>query len=277
MTAILLGIISALAWGGGDFTGGLASRHESPIRVVTLAEIAGLVLLIVLIMIFPEPVPPAEVWVISGLANLIGLASLILLFRALAEGQMSIAAPVSALMAAIIPVVVSSFTEGLPGWVTLIGFAFALVSIGLISRDENASHLQRLSDLRLPLLSGVGFGLYFVLIHSATQDYTFWPLIAARTVSIPLLVAYALITRQRILPQRPFRLLSSSSGLLDVAGNTFFVLAGQIGRLDIAAVLVSLYPASTVILAAIFLKERINRTQVLGVVAALVAIILMAL
>jgi drug/metabolite transporter (DMT)-like permease len=277
LTAILLGIISALAWGGGDFTGGLASRNESPIRVVTLAEIAGLALLIVLILIFPEPLPPVKVWVISGLANLIGIAGLILLFRALAEGQMSIAAPVSALMAAIIPVVVGSFTEGPPGWVTFIGFAFAMVSIWLISKDENASRLQRLSDLRLPLLSGVGFGLYFVLIHSATQDYTFWPLIAARSVSIPVLVAYALITHQRILPKRPVRLLASSSGLLDVAGNIFFVLAGQIGRLDIAAVLVSLYPASTAILAAIFLKERINRTQALGVVAALVAIMLMAL
>ena len=277
MLSILFGLLSALAWGGGDFTGGLASRRESPFRVVTLAEIAGLVLLLVLILIFPEPVPPAEVWIISGLANLFGIAGLIVLFRALAEGQMSIAAPVSALMAAIIPVVVSAFTEGLPKWVTFIGFAFAMASIWLISQDEKASHLQRLSDLRLPLLSGIGFGLYFVLINSASQDYTFWPLIAARFASIPLLLAYGLVTRQRVLPQRPVWLLASSSGLLDVTGNTFYVLAGQIGRLDIAAVLVSLYPASTAILAAIFLKERINRTQALGIITALLAIILMTL
>jgi len=277
LLSIFYGLLSALAWGGADFAGGLASRRESPIRVVTLAEIAGFVLLIVLILIFPEPVPPLEVWVVSGLANLLGIAGLILLFRALAEGQMSIAAPVSALMAAIIPVVVSGFTEGLPKWVTFVGFAFAMASIWLISRDEEGGHLQRLSDLRLPLLSGVGFGLYFVLIHSASQDYTFWPLIAARCVSIPLLVGYGLVTRQRVLPQRPLRLLASSSGLLDVAGNTFYVLAGQIGRLDISAVLVSLYPASTAILAAIFLKERINRTQALGIIIALVAIILMTL
>jgi drug/metabolite transporter (DMT)-like permease len=125
------------------------------------------------------------------------------------------------------------------------------------------------------LLAGIGFGLYFVLIHSATQDYTLWPLIAARSASIPLLVVYGLITRQRVLPQRTLWPLVSSGGLLDVAGNAFYVLAGQVGRLDIAAVLGSLYPASTVILAAIFLKERINRTQVLGIMVALLAIVLM--
>ena len=174
MTAILLGIISALAWGGGDFTGGLASRHENPIRVATMAEIAGFVLLLVLIVIFPEPVPPVQIWIVSGLANLIGLTGLILLFRALAEGQMSIAAPVSALMAAIIPVVVSSFTEGPPGWVTFIGFAFALASIWLISKGEHASRLQRLSDLRLPLLyagsHSILFGPRGGAIHS-TDEY----------------------------------------------------------------------------------------------------------
>jgi drug/metabolite transporter (DMT)-like permease len=277
LLSIFFGLLSALAWGGGDFTGGLASRRERPVRVVTLAEIAGCVLLIVLILIFPEPIPPAEIWLISGLASMLGTAGLIVLYRALAGGQMSIAAPVSALMAAIIPVVVSSLTEGLPGWVTLIGFAFALASIWLISQDKKASHLQRLSDLRLPLLAGIGFGLYFVLIHAATQDYTLWPLIAARSASIPLLVAYGLITRQRVLPQRMLWPLVSLGGLLDVSGNVFYVLAGQVGRLDTAAVLVSLYPASTVILASIFLKERINRMQVMGIMAALLAIVLMTI
>jgi drug/metabolite transporter (DMT)-like permease len=190
---------------------------------------------------------------------------------------MSIAAPVSALMGAIIPVVVSGFTEGLPGWVTTLGFIFALASIWLISQDEKTGHLQRLSDLRLPLLSGVGFGLYFVLIHGVSQDYTLWPLIASRSISVPLLIAFALITRQRVMPQRSLWPLASLGGLLDVTGNIFYVLAGQVGRMDVAVVLVSLYPASTVMLAAIFLKERINRTQTVGVFAALLAIVLMSL
>ncbi len=277
MLSIVYGLISALVWGGADFAGGLASRSERPIRVVTLAETAGLVLLIGLFFLFPEPMPPAQVWVISGIASICGTVGIILLYRALAEGQMSIAAPVSALMGAIIPVVVSGFTEGLPGWVTVLGFVFALASIWLISQDEKTGHLQRLSDLRLPLLSGVGFGLYFVLIHSVAQDYTLWPLIASRSISVPILIAIALIARQRVMPQRSLWPLASLGGVLDVSGNVFFVLAGQVGRLDVAAVLVSLYPASTVMLAAIFLKERINRTQTVGVFAALLAIVLMSL
>jgi drug/metabolite transporter (DMT)-like permease len=277
LLSIFYGLLSALVWGGADFAGGLASRSERPIRVVTLAETAGLVLLIGLFFLFPEPMPPVEVWVISGIASVCGTVGIILLYRALAEGQMSIAAPVSALMGAIIPVVVSSFTEALPGRITFLGFVFALASIWLISQDEKTGHLQRLSDLRLPLLSGVGFGLYFVLIHGVSQDYTLWPLIASRSISVPLLIAFALITRQRVMPQRSLWPLASLGGLLDVTGNIFYVLAGQVGRMDVAVVLVSLYPASTVMLASIFLKERINRTQSLGVVAALLAIVLMAI
>lgn len=277
MLSIVYGLLSALVWGGADFAGGLASRSERPIRVVTLAETAGLVLLILLFFLFPEPMPPAQVWLISGIASICGTVGIILLYRALAEGQMSIAAPVSALMGAIIPVVVSGFTEGLPGWITILGFLFALTSIWLISQDEKTGHLQRLSDLRLPLLSGVGFGLYFVLIHAVSQDYTLWPLIASRSISVPILIAIALIARQQVMPQRSLWPLASLGGILDVSGNVFFVLAGQVGRLDVAAVLVSLYPASTVLLAAMFLKERINRTQSLGVLAALLAIVLMSL
>jgi len=277
MLSILFGLLSALTWGGGDFIGGLASRSEKAVRVVTLAEIAGLVLLVVLKLFIPEPMPPIQVWLVSGLASLLGTAGIIMLWVALSRGQMSIAAPVSALMAAIIPVIVSSFTEGFPGPLTAVGFVFALVSIWLISQDEKSTHLERLGDLSLPLLSGVGFGLYFVLMHSASENYTLWPLIAARATSIPLLIAYALITRQPALPKRPLWPLVSLGGVLDIGGNIFYVLAGQVGRLDVAAVLGSLYPASTVILAAIFLKERINRTQTIGVVTALLAIVLMSL
>jgi drug/metabolite transporter (DMT)-like permease len=277
LQSIIYGLISALAWGGGDFIGGLASRSEKAVRVVTLAELAGLVLLFILKIFIPEEVPPLQIWLLSGLASLLGTAGIIMLWVALASGQMSIAAPVSALMAAIIPVVVSSFTEGFPGLLAGLGMVFALVSIWLISQDEKSTHLERLSDLSLPLLSGVGFGLYFVLMHAASEHYTLWPLIAARSTSIPLLVAYGLVTRQPPLPKRDLWPLVSLGGILDIGGNAFYVLAGQAGRLDIAAVLGSLYPASTVILAAIVLKERLNRTQTVGVVAALLAIVLMSI
>jgi drug/metabolite transporter (DMT)-like permease len=275
--SIIYGLLSALAWGGGDFIGGLASRSEKAVRVVTLAELAGLVLLLVLKLFIPEAVPPLRVWLLSGLASLLGTAGIIMLWVALATGQMSIAAPVSALMAAIIPVIVSSFTEGFPGPLAGLGIVFALVSIWLISQDEKASHLERLGDLGLPLLSGIGFGLYFVLMHTATQGYTLWPLIAARATSVPLLVAYGLITRQPPLPRRALWPLVSLGGILDIGGNAFYVLAGQVGRLDIAAVLGSLYPASTVLLAGIVLQERLTRIQVLGVLAALLAIVLMSI
>jgi uncharacterized membrane protein len=274
--AIIFGVLSAIGWGAADFAGGLASRENNPYRITLLLELAGLIPLVVIALFFPQPVPPLRIWLLSASGSLISVAALIVLYRALASGQMSLAAPVSGLLTVTIPVVVSAFTEGLPGILTYAGLGLALLAIWLISKEEG-SQPGRLNDLILPLISGVGFGLYFVLMHDASQDYTFWPPIIARMASITVLVTYALATRQPILPKRTLWLLVCFGGVMDAAANLFFIFGGQLGRLDIAAVLGSLYPAITVILAAIILRERLSRMQTVGILSAFLAIVLLAL
>jgi drug/metabolite transporter (DMT)-like permease len=199
---------------------------------------------------------------------------LIFLYRALASGQMTIAAPVSALFSALIPVVFAIFTEGLPSLTTLIGFALAFFAIWLISQTDGNNLRFSFSDLRLPLTSGMFFGFYFIALHQATQNAFFWPLVSARSTGLIALGLFALLTRQPAMPPRGLWGLVILNGILDISGNGFYALAARTGRLDVAAVLGALYPASTVLLAWIILKERISTVQTVGILFAFVAIIL---
>ncbi|HNB37587.1 MAG TPA: DMT family transporter [Anaerolineales bacterium] len=281
MQSILLGLASALSWGAGDFTGGLAARKVGAYRSVFYAEVVGILFLFLVIALTGEDMPGTRTMLFSALAGALGTIGLMLLYHSMAVGVMSIAAPVSALLAAALPVAVGIFSEGFPSILTLIGFGFALAAVWMISQSEGGVKdiLSHLSDLKLPLLAGIGFGFYFVFMHEATRDggTLIWPMVFSRTGGLLLITMYLLVTRAdwridfRALP------IISVNGILDLGGNFFFILAGQAGRLDVASVLSSLFPGATVLLAWIILKERLNRNQWMGVVCALIAIVLLTI
>jgi drug/metabolite transporter (DMT)-like permease len=274
---ILYGIASAATWGAADFIGGLASKRTSPYRILFLAEIAGFIPFCFLAFLLREPMPSATDMLLGAGSSLLGLTGLLFLYRALADGKMTIAAPVSALFAALIPVIFGFFTLGAPSVATMTGFGFAFLAVWLISQTGMANWRFNLMDLRLPLLSGLFFGLYFLIIHRATLNAFFWPLAAARFAGVLAFGLFALIARQPALPPRDLWGLCVINGVLDIGGNAFYVLAAQVGRIDVAAVLGALYPASTVLLAWIFLKERITWFQTFGVLLAFIAIVLFTL
>ncbi len=281
MLSILFGLCAALGWGAGDFTGGLASRKTGAYRTVFYGEVIGIFILFFVIMAFGEPIPNRRAWLFAMLAGALGTMGLILLYHSMTLGLMSIAAPVSALLAAALPVVVGIFREGLPEWMTFIGFGFALFAVWMISQGEGGitDIVSHLTDLKLPLLAGIGFGSYFVFMHEATNTgATIWPMVASRSGGLILITTYMLFTRS------PWKVEDSSAwsiitlnGILDISGNVFFILASQSGRLDVAAVLSSLFPGATVVLAWIFLKERLSRNQWIGILSALAAIVLMTI
>ena len=283
MLSIFYGILSAASWGAADFMGGLASKRTSPYRILFLSELAGLIPFTALALLTHESIPPALDMLLGAGSSLLGLTGLLLLYRALADGQMTIAAPVSALLAALIPVVFGFFTLGIPSPVTLSGFAFAFLAVWFISQT-NATNpasgsrgTDSLANLRLALLSGIFFGVYFIIIERATRNATFWPLAAARFAGIAAFGLYALLLRQPALPPREVWGLCIINGVLDIGGNAFYVLSAKTGRIDVAAMLGALYPASTVLLAGIFLKERLSWLQAFGVLLAFAAIVLFTL
>jgi len=274
---ILYGLISSASWGAADFIGGLVSKRTNAIRVLYLAEVASFIPFVVLAIILREPIPPAIDLTIGALASILGLVGLVFLYRALAGGKMTIAAPVSALFAALLPVLFGFFTLGLPSTATIIGIGLAFLAVWFISQTDSTNWRVSISDLRLPLLSGFFFGFYFIAIHKATDHAFFWPLAMARFAGFAALGLYALATRQPAMPPSDTWVLCIVNGMIDIAGNAFYVLATHTGRIDVGAVLGALYPASTVLLAWIILKEQISMIQALGIALAFIAIILFTL
>ncbi len=277
MLSILFGLLSAVSWGAGDFAGGLGGRRAGAYRAAFYGELLGLAALLAAAPFVREAAMPWQDWVWSALAGALGAGGLAILYRAMATGRMSITAPVSALMAAVLPVIVAAFAEGLPGPLTFAGFGLALAALWLVSQAGGISiqAFRHFSDLRLPLISGVFFGLYFILMHQGSQQAVLWPMIAARCAGTVTLLAIAASRGELGWPGKSLLPLFGLNAAGDIGGNAFYILAGQAGRLDVAAVLGSLYPGMTVILAWLLLRERLTRTQSAGILAALAAILLL--
>jgi drug/metabolite transporter (DMT)-like permease len=178
-------------------------------------------------------------------------------------------------------VLVGFLTQGLPDALTFLAFGLALASIWTIAQGSaTARPLEGLRNLRalyLPLLSGIFFGMFFILMHQATKESFFWPLVSGRLAGTLIMLVYARIVRGPVWPLREVLPISILSGIADIAGSVCYVLAVRNGRLDVSAVLAALYPGSTVILAWLFLKERIAPAQAIGILLALAAIVLMTI
>ena len=276
MISILLGLGAALTWGAADFGGGLASKRTNSYGVVIGSHIISLAAFLVLAVLLNEPIPPVRDWLFGAAAGLAGGVGLMLLYRALAEGKMSIAAPVSAVVAAAIPVFVASLTQGVPAVLTFLGFALALTAVWLLSSGEATTKIS-FKDLGLPLTAGIAFGLFFILLHQASGEAIVWPIIATRIGSITGLLAYTSLTRKSWIPPRGQWSLLTFVGIIDATGTACYALSAQLGRLDTAAVIGSLYPGATVLLAWVFLKENISRVQSIGILLALGAIVMLTI
>ena len=268
----LYGLIAAVTWGAGDYSGGIATKRTNVYSVVIFAHLASMLILVALAFILHDPFPPIRDWLWGGLAGLGGGFGLILLYIALATGKMAVVAPISALVAAAIPVIFAWITNGPPGMVVSFGFLLAFISIWLLSGSGSLEFAAK--DLQLPVAAGIAFGFFFLCLHQASTTSIVFPLIAVRVVSISSILIYAMVKGQRIIPKQNSWLPILCSGLFDTIGNGAFALASQLGRVDSAAVLGSLYPGSTVLLAYLILKEHISKTQVIGICVALFSIIL---
>lgn len=262
---------SAVSYGFADFAGGLAARRASVLRVTAFAQAAGLVALV------------PGLWLVGGhlsgsaavsgvLAGLCGVSGLLLYFRGLAVGPMGTVAPLSAVVAAGLPLVVGITQGERPGPLTLGGMALALVAIVLStmgSRREPAA----LRGVLLGLASGAGFGLFFVALDATPPDSGLWPLVVGRATTVVLLLIALAVVRPG---GRGNPWLMVVSGVLDSVANVLFLLATRLGELGITSVIVSLYPVVVVVLARLVLRERLTAAQLTGVVLAVGASVAMS-
>lgn len=272
----LFALGAALAWGSGDFSGGLASRRHNVYSVLLTAQLVSIAPLLVLALVFEQAPPRASDLLAGAVGGVFGVIGLVSLYTGLARGRMGVVAPLTAIIASIIPVCISMMTEGAPTLWQTAGFAIALVAIWLLSSDGRRLEATPV-ELRFALLAGVGFAAFYLALDSFSGETALWPVFAARLASMSLLALYVSKRREWSMPPRPLLPLVALTGLLDTAGNFFFVLATQAGRLDVATVVSSLYPAITVLFAWLILKEHLKFKQRIGVLTALAAITMIAL
>ena len=267
------GLAAVVAWGTSDFLGGYATRRANAFLFTTVVNIGGLLLVGTLATFSHATFLAARsaAWVLVGGAS--GGAALAIFYRALSSGRMGLTAPVAAVLGAGIPTLFSTFTEGLPGRMTVLGFTFAATGLWLITRSEDGNPPD---GIGLAVVAGIGFAGFYLCVHRAGEGSAFWIATLTRAGGL-------IITALIVLLQRNFRDITPAgvrwgvlTGCIDSLGTMLYVRASQIGRLDEAVVISSLYPAVTVLLARILLKERFTRWRFVGLLAALAAVPMIA-
>ena len=274
LTSPALSLSAAVTWGAGDFSGGIAAKTANAFNVVVVAHATGLVFMLSLALLFGEPVPGSTTLLWGAVAGVIGGIGLAAFYKALAIGTMGINAPLSAVITALVPLLFSFITEGLPHAVQIIGFTLAMLSIWMIASPHGASGKSK--GLALAVLAGIGFGGFLLCIKLAGSQSVFWPLVSARAASTLLMLAIFLLSSGAWNMGHAALSWMLLAGVFDSGANALFVAAAHRGRLDVAAVLSSLYPASTVVLARLVLKEHLSRLQFAGMLLALFAVAMIA-
>jgi drug/metabolite transporter (DMT)-like permease len=271
-SVVVFGLLSAAAWGSADFGGGLTTRRATLYGVVLVSQVTGMALALVLAVVRGEALPAAADagWaVVAGLLGAVGIAGL---YSGLAVGRMGVVAPVTGVLAAVVPVAAGIALEGLPPTIVLLGIVLAIVAVVLVSRVPGEAGGR--SGIELALVAGVALGLFNVAISRVDDALVFGPLTIVRGVEALTIGTVVIVSRRRAAV--PSRLLPAVAavGVLDMTGNAAFMFAQGMGALAIAAVLSSLYPVATLILAAAVLGERMTRSHAIGIAAAVAGIVL---
>jgi drug/metabolite transporter (DMT)-like permease len=271
LVGVLFALSSALVWGSADFSGGVASRRNDSYQVLVLTGLAGLVVLILCAGLKGEPFPSLHGFLWSTLGGIAGALGLGAFYRALSMGYTASVAPTAAVIGAGLPVGFAILTEGLPDTPRLVGFVLAFLGIWFVSRTASEEKGISRQAFGLACLAGVFFGAFFIFIAQVERSLVFTPLVVSRGLEV-LTAMLVLRTRKIRLPLLVYNPVALLGGVLDAGGAALYMLARQYTRLDVAALLSSLYPATTVLLAYIVFKEKIRRDQWIGVFLCLAAV-----
>lgn len=273
---LVLALASAVAYGAADFIGGVGSRRHSSWQVVLTGQTTGAFIMFVAGMVTPGSPETADLaWaVLAGAGSATGS---IFLFRGLSRGRMGTVAPVSAVAAAGLPVVVGMALGERPTWHIWVGILIALPGIWLVSRETTARPAASRAALLDGAIAGAGFGVLFIALAQVSADAGPLPLAVNQVFGALVTIVAAATLRQPWRPGRGVLTWGSVSGILGAVGTLSFMVATDAIHLGVAAVLASLYPAVTVLLAAGVLRERIDRWQRVGIAVCTVAVATLAL
>jgi len=277
---IALAAASALFYGLGDFSGGYAAGKSKVLSVLVVSQACGL-LTALLAIAFTRPGAPGAADLVWGLTGgVAGAFGIVTLYRGIAKGVVAIVSPTAALVSAVLPIAVGLALGDEPGALAFVGMGLCVPAVVLLSLGPKGGESGRggvKASLVHGLIAGLGFGLFYVALSRPGVGSGFWPLVAARLASITVAIVVMLARRERLVVNRGGRIAAMLAGVLDMAANFLFVLASGAGMLSIVAVIVSLYPAPTVLMARLVFKERFGPVRILGLLLTLAGLALISL
>jgi drug/metabolite transporter (DMT)-like permease len=271
-----LSLLSAATWGGSDFAGGWGARRASSLLITASGQVISLAALLCVCLALRLPVPGTKYLVYAAIGGFEGAFALAIFYRALAMGAMGLTAALTGLLTALIPVLFELFHSGWPGALTSAGLMTGLAAIWMFSQAKTASGSGTPARaLLLGACAGTGFGAQLILFKMAAEGSVLWALTSGRIAGAAAILLTVAIARPKG-PWQGFWLAGIISGSLDTIGNLFYMQASQLGRLDVAAVICSMYPAGTILLAGVILRERPTARQLAGMGLALAAVALLS-
>jgi drug/metabolite transporter (DMT)-like permease len=272
---VVLGLLAAVFYGVGDFAGGFASRRHSALTVLLYSYPLGAVLMAAMLPFFPGELS-GRVVLFGALGGIAGLLGVSVMYQLMVTAPMNVISPVTAVLAAMVPVVVGVVIGERPGLAAWFGILLGVLAVVLVSRTSEHHPHGKIAPrvLALAALAGLGFGLYFVFLARAGNDSGLWPLVISRVTSAVLILPLAAAAGSFAVVRGRMLAWALAAGTCDALANMFFLLSARSGLLSLASVLTSLYPAVTVLLAVTVLREHSNRVQQLGLALAAGAVVL---
>ena len=274
--AIVLSLLAALSYGAADFVGGVVSKRNEVFRVVFISQLFGSVpLLLVFPILNTGTFSTSAMWwgCAAGVAGGVGV---VLLYRGLAVGRMSVVAPITSVEAAAVPVVFGLFLGERPGALALFGVVVALLAVALVSSAAETSTAEGSTGIPEAIGAGLAFGVFFIVLDQSGDSSGMWPILSMRATSLVLVALAMIVTRTALAPAAGTLWGIALSGVLDVAANVLYLLSTHHGLLSLVAVITSMYPAATVVLARLFLHERLTSIQLIGLGLAAAGVTLIA-
>jgi drug/metabolite transporter (DMT)-like permease len=275
--AAVLALAASVAWGVGDFLGGLKSRTMAPLAVLAVAQPVGLAAIAIIVAVGRQPWPGTSV-LLAAPAAVLGTVGLVAFYRGMAAGTISLVAPIAA-TGALIPVAFGLATGERPSSFQLTGIVLAVGGAVVTSYDPGTAERRGglAAGVAWALVAAIGFGGFFIPMHEAAEDGFLWAVLVFRIASTTLVLAATLVLRPRLPRSRRDLTAIAYIGLADTGGNVFFAAAAaEQGLVSIVSVLASLYPVVTVALARTYLRERVGRVQEAGAVATLAGVVLVS-
>jgi uncharacterized membrane protein len=275
---IFLALMAASVYGVADYCGGRATRSISAMTVTFVGQSDGLIVLLMLVFLSGVPVPPVSDFVWGGIAGIAGSTGLLAFYKAMGSGFMTVVAPVSAVTATAVPVVIGLLNGERPGVLALCGIPVALVAIALVSDVLGPNHRKApRSIIVMAFVAGATFGSLFVILGHTNDAGGLWPVVAMRFTSVPYMAMVMYFMKRKPSEAKANLPIVMASGILDSLANALYLLAVREGLMSIVATINSFYPASTLLLATRLDKERIHRSQAVGLGLAVVALLFITL